>query len=113
MALEVGHRLVIHSLCAKIAVLGIAINEALSLKETTHPPGDGVAESGEFVTGRRLHPLKLPERSVPALDIDAVQKKHVKMDIGVRSRLHLIIWMVIISITSTIPVTHCMGIALS
>ena len=36
------------------------LDQGLSLKETARTQGDDVSESGEFVTGRRRHPLKPP-----------------------------------------------------
>ena len=39
---------------------------------------------GEFVTGRRFHPLKPLKRPVPALDIHTVQKKHVEVDVEIQ-----------------------------
>jgi len=91
--LEVGHRLIIHGIPCQVAVLGncslrcstscihavvgIALNQTLALQETAHTPGDGMGELCEFVTGRRLHPLKPHERPVPSLDVHAVQNEHV------------------------------------
>ena len=52
MSLKMGHRIVIYAIQCKIAVLGIRLNQALTLQETAHTPGNGVGELCEFGTGR-------------------------------------------------------------
>ena len=56
---------------------GIGLEQARSLQETTHTPGNGVGKLGELAIGRRLHPLKPLKRPVPALDVHVVKKSIV------------------------------------
>ena len=79
-----SHRIIIYAIQYKRAGLGIGLNQALALQETARTPGNGVGESGEFVTGRRLHPLKPLKRPVPAFDVHTVQKKHVKINVEIQ-----------------------------
>ena len=42
---------------------------------------DGVRQVGQLGTRRRLHPAKPHVRSIRAIDVDPIEKKHVKMDV--------------------------------
>ena len=81
MALQMRHRLVIYAIQCKMTVLGVGLNQTLTLKETAHTPGDGVGQSDEFIIRRCLDPAE-PQGGSGTVHIDTVEEQHVKMDIS-------------------------------
>jgi hypothetical protein len=83
VAQEFVERAAFHGIVSQIAVLGIAFQQPLALRETTDTLGDGVCQMRQLGTARRLHPTKSRARSVRAIDVDAIEKKYAEVDIQI------------------------------
>ena len=77
------HRIVVHRITRQVAVLHIPFQQTLAFQKAPYPVGDGVRQSGEFGAARRLHPTE-PCGSKASIDIHAIQKQHVEMNVEVK-----------------------------
>jgi hypothetical protein len=57
---------------------------ALAFQVTANPLGEGVRQLGEFIAGGRLDPAKPGTGPVGAVDVNTVQKYHVKVNVQIR-----------------------------
>ena len=78
MALQLHHGVVVTRFERQITVLRIAFQQPPSLQKPRNPVADGMQECLEFLDVWRLYPLKT-QLSIPVLNIDAIEKEHVKV----------------------------------
>ena len=81
MAQELIQRSALYGIARQITVLGVTFQQALALQETSDSVRDGVCQVRQLSTRGRLHPAKSEARSIRAIDVDTVQKKHMEVDI--------------------------------
>jgi hypothetical protein len=65
-----------------MAILGIAFQQSLAFQEAPNAVSDGVRQMAQLSTRRRLHPTKADARSGCVINVDTIQKEHVKMKSG-------------------------------
>ena len=73
-----------HASGGEVAIPGIAHHQGLAFQLTANPLGDGTGQLGEFTISWRFNPAK-PCRSVINVNVRAVQKEHVEVDIEIKS----------------------------
>ena len=65
----------------KPGAFDIALQQALTLQVTGNTPRNGVGELSEFIAGRRPDPAKPRTGSMGAVNVHAIQKQYMKMDV--------------------------------
>jgi hypothetical protein len=73
------HRIIVHRIRGKIAVLHISFQQTLVFQKAANTVGDGVRQLGEFGACRRPGSTE-PVCSIGRIDIHPIEEQHVKMD---------------------------------
>ncbi len=74
------HRRLVDALSGQVAVLGVALQQALALQIAAHTLCDALCQFAEFGAGGRFHPAKANPAGV--FDVYAIEKQHVKAHYG-------------------------------
>jgi hypothetical protein len=77
-------RVIVHRIRGQVAVLGIALQQALPFQKTAHALRDGERQLGEFLGGWYLDPAK-PGCCIGMIDIHPIQEQHVKWMLRLRA----------------------------
>ena len=78
MALQLHHRVVVIRFQRQVAVLGVAFQQPPSFQKPRNPVTYGMHECLDFLDVWRLYPVKT-QFSMPVLNIDTVEKEHVRI----------------------------------
>ena len=68
---------------SKPGTFDIALQQTLAFQVMGNTPRNGMGELGEFIAGRRLDPAKPCTGSTGAVDVNTIQKQHVKVNVEV------------------------------
>ena len=84
MPQQLSHRVLIHRIPGQIVGLAIAFQQSLPLQETADAVRKGVGQAGHLSIRRRLQPAK-PQQPIRSLDVHAVEKQHVEVNVELQS----------------------------
>ena len=76
---ELFHRPGLKSIVSRVAVLRVAFQQSLALKEAADAPCNTLSKPGQLGAGRRFHPAEL-QRAVRTLDVHSVEEPYMEVD---------------------------------